>query len=54
MRIKIGKWYFFVYSPFQIRLIEEFDHKCLNQVMDGDYECEWCNPRETQTQESQP
>ena len=20
------------------------DHECLNQIMDGDYECEVCNP----------
>ena len=44
MRIKIGKWYFFVYSPFHIRLIDEFDHQCLNQVMDGTYDCEYCYP----------
>lgn len=24
--------------------IEFFNHKCMNQVMEGSYECEYCNP----------
>ncbi len=43
MRIKIGKWSLFIVFPC-IRLNAEVDHECLNQIMDGDYECEYCNP----------
>lgn len=46
MRIKIGKWYFIIHNPIQIITIEEFHHECLNQIMEGSYECEWCNPKE--------
>jgi hypothetical protein len=34
---------------FHIATKELRDHHCLNQVMDGDYECEYCNPRSNQT-----
>ena len=44
MRIKIGKWSLLFYKPISIRFNEEYDHRCLNQVMDGTYDCEYCYP----------
>ena len=42
-RINIGKWSIIIRFP-QIITNEELDHKCLNQVMDGTYSCEFCYP----------
>ena len=43
MRIKIGKWSLLLTRPL-IRTNDDLDHKCLNQIMDGTYECEYCYP----------
>jgi len=44
MRIKIGKWSIFIFSPISIREENELNHECLNMYMDGTYECEYCYP----------
>lgn len=43
MRIRIGKYSIIIHLP-RITTNEELDHECLNQVMDGTYECEYCYP----------
>ena len=40
MRIKIGKWSLCI----EWRSNAEMDHHCLNQIMDGTYDCEYCEP----------
>lgn len=43
MRIRIGRWSIVVNMPYIVSNAE-LDHKCLNQIMDGTYECEYCYP----------
>jgi len=38
MKFKFFKWY------IRIEDCKHDDHWCLNQIMEGDYECEVCNP----------
>jgi len=40
MRIKIGKWSLCI----EWRENAEMDHYCLNQIMDGTYDCKYCYP----------
>lgn len=40
MRIKFLKWYIHLYAI----TIKEEEHHCLNQIMDGSYDCEYCRP----------
>lgn len=44
MRIKISKWSLCINISW--RENAEMDHYCLNQIMDGIYDCEYCEPRE--------
>ena len=37
-------WKWFI--DFHIREKELVEHECLNQVMEGDYDCEYCNPKD--------
>jgi len=40
MRIKIFKWYIdWIMTP-----VAYAEHKCLNQIMEGTYSCEYCYP----------
>lgn len=43
MRIRLGRWSIVLDMPY-IQSNASIDHECLNGIMDGTYDCEYCYP----------
>jgi hypothetical protein len=49
---KFFKWLISISISNYKQTIGFRNHRCLNQIMDGNYECEWCNPDDSLSKES--